>query len=93
MVGGSGKVSADSVKSSVKNSNNGEFGKVRALLFPIHRHEFKKLIPLSFMFLAVSMTYTMLRSLKDLCMYAYMSADSIYCIKILGIPIMIFFTI
>ena len=68
------------------------FGKIRSLLFPIYRHEIKKLIPLSLIFLCVSMTYTMLRGLKDIYVLKYMTADSIYLIKILVIPSIILFT-
>lgn len=69
-----------------------EFGKLRSLLFPIYSHEFKKLFPLSLIFLAVSMTYTMLRSLKDVYLYDYMKADSIYFLKIFCIGSIVVFT-
>ena len=69
------------------------FGKVRSMLFPIYGHECKKLIPLALIFLAVSMTYAMLRGLKDVYVINNMGSDSIYCLKVLVIPSIIFFTI
>ena len=74
------------------DNNLKPFGKIRSLLFPIYKHEMKKLIPLSLIFLCVSMTYTMLRGLKDIYVYRYMTADSIYLIKILVIPSIVLFT-
>ena len=74
------------------DNNLKPFGKIRSLLFPIYKLEMRKLIPLSIIFLCVSMTYTMLRGLKDIYVYRYMTADSIYLIKILVIPSIVLFT-
>ena len=79
-------------KNMDKNVELKKFGKVRSLLFPIYGHELKKLLPLSLIFLAVSMTYTMLRSLKDIFVYTHMKSDSIYFLKILVIPSIVIFT-
>ena len=75
-----------------KNCSGKEFGSLRSLLFPIHGYEVKKLLPLSLIFLAVSMTYTMLRGLKDIYIYRYMRSESIYFLKILVIPSIVLFT-
>ena len=75
-----------------KNMELKKFGKLRSLLFPIYSHELKKLLPLSLIFLAVSMTYTMLRSLKDVYVYDCMKSDSIYFLKIFCIVSIVIFT-
>jgi AAA family ATP:ADP antiporter len=42
-----------------------EFGKWRAFLWPVHRHELKKLIPMLLIFFLISFNQNVLRSLKD----------------------------
>ena len=69
------------------------FGKIRSMLFPIYSYECKKLIPLALIFLAISMTYAMLRGLKDVYVINYMGPDSIYCLKVIVIPSIVIFTI
>ena len=75
------------------NMEKKPFGKIRSMLFPIYGYECKKLIPLALIFLAVSMTYAMLRGLKDVYVINYMGPDSIYCLKVIVIPSIIIFTI
>jgi len=75
------------------NTEKKPFGKIRSMLFPIYGYECKKLIPLTLIFLAVSMTYSMLRGLKDVYVINYMGPDSIYCLKVLVIPSIVIFTI
>ena len=75
------------------NMEKKPFGKIRSMLFPIYGYECKKLIPLALIFLAVSMTYSMLRGLKDVYVINYMGPDSIYCLKVLVIPSIVIFTI
>lgn len=41
------------------------FGKIRSYMWPIHRHELKKLIPMFIMLFCVCFNYTILRNLKD----------------------------
>jgi len=42
-----------------------EFGRIRNFLWPIHRHELKKLIPILIIFFCISLDYNILRTLKD----------------------------
>lgn len=41
------------------------FGKVRSYVWPIYRHELKKIIPMFFMLFLICFNYTILRNLKD----------------------------
>lgn len=41
------------------------FSKFRSLLWPIHQHELKKLLPMLVMFFCVSLNYSLLRNIKD----------------------------
>ncbi|MFA5249966.1 MAG: Npt1/Npt2 family nucleotide transporter [Parachlamydiales bacterium] len=41
------------------------FGKFKAFLWPIHRHEYKKFIPMFFTFFLISFIYSLLRAAKD----------------------------
>lgn len=68
------------------------FGKWRSILFPIHTHELKKLVPSSLIFLFISFNYALLRSLKDVYIYSAMTNSSIYVLKVLVIPSVILFT-
>lgn len=42
-----------------------EFGKFRSFLWPIHRREYKKFIPMLIMFFLISFNYNLLRAVKD----------------------------
>jgi ATP:ADP antiporter, AAA family len=42
-----------------------EFGAIRRLIWPIHRYELRKLIPMLIMFFLVSFNYNVLRTMKD----------------------------
>ena len=42
-----------------------EFSKIRAFLWPVHRNELKKLIPLLLMIFLISFNYNILRNMKD----------------------------
>jgi AAA family ATP:ADP antiporter len=42
-----------------------EFGRIRAALFPVYRHEIKKLIPMFILMFFICFNYTVLRNLKD----------------------------
>ena len=42
-----------------------EFGKIRSFLWPIHRFELKKIIPMLLLFFFISFNYSLLRNLKD----------------------------
>lgn len=43
----------------------GEFGKIRSLLWPIHNYELKKLIPMVLLLFFILFTYTILKDTKD----------------------------
>lgn len=42
-----------------------EFSKLRAFFWPIHRHELKKFVPMSFLMFFILFVYTLVRDLKD----------------------------
>ncbi len=46
-------------------SSTTEFGRFRSYLWPIHRHELKKFIPLLLIFFLVGFNYSLLRAIKD----------------------------
>ena len=73
---------------------NPEFGRIRKMLFPIHKHELRKFIPLTSIFFLISFNYCTLRSLKDIYLLKHISAEVIYYLKLLGVtPGIILFTI
>ena len=43
-----------------------EFNKIQALLFPIHKYELKKFLPMSFLMFFILFVYTLVRDLKDM---------------------------
>ena len=65
--------------------NNPEFGRIRRMLFPIHKHELRKFIPLTSIFLMISFNYSTLRSLKDIYLLKHISAEVIYYVKLFGV--------
>ncbi|MEM9416824.1 MAG: Npt1/Npt2 family nucleotide transporter [Bacteroidota bacterium] len=70
------------------------FGRIRSRLFPIHKNEFSKLIPLTILSLLISFSSFTLRSLKDIYLLKYINAEVIYYIKVFGvIPGIILLTI
>lgn len=64
------------------NATNVEFTGWRAYLWPIHRHELKKLIPLLLLFFLIMFTYNVLRSLKDTLVINPSGAEVIPFIKV-----------
>ncbi len=47
------------------NQAESKFGWLRALIWPIHRHEMKKLVPMLLLFFFITFNYNVLRTLKD----------------------------
>jgi AAA family ATP:ADP antiporter len=75
--------------------NKNELGKIRSIIFPIYKNELRKFIPMSIIFMCISINYSILRSIKDM---AFLStsggAAAISFLKVFGItPAMIIFTI
>lgn len=71
-----------------------EFGRIRRIIFPVHRHELSKLIPLTALFLMLSFCYFTLRSLKDIYLIQHIGVEVIYYVKLFGVtPGIIFLTI
>ncbi len=48
-----------------RSQSQDEFGRLRRILWPVHRHELKKLIPILLIFFCISLDYNILRNLKD----------------------------
>lgn len=55
----------------MSNEKNSEFGKIRSVLWPIHNHELKKFIPMSFMVFLDLFVYTVSCNLKDIFILNY----------------------
>ncbi|WP_130721380.1 Npt1/Npt2 family nucleotide transporter [Cardinium endosymbiont of Bemisia tabaci] len=71
-----------------------EFGNIRGTMFPIHKSELRKFLPMAFMFILISFCYSVTRSLKDMNMMNETDTTAIYWLKAVAItPSMIFFTI
>jgi AAA family ATP:ADP antiporter len=47
------------------SSDDKSFGRLRSTIWPIHRYELKKLLPMLFMFFFISFDYNVLRTMKD----------------------------
>ena len=46
-------------------STPSEFGKIRAFLWPVHRHEYRKVLPMLLLFFLICFNYNVLRAAKD----------------------------
>lgn len=76
------------------HSKPAEFGKWRSLLWPIHRFELKKLIPMLLLFFFINFNYTILRDTKDSLVVTApgSGAEAIPFLKVWGVlPIAILF--
>lgn len=63
-------------------------------MFPIHKSELRKFLPMAFMFILISFCYSLTRSLKDMNMMKEANTTAIYWLKAVAItPSMIFFTV
>jgi AAA family ATP:ADP antiporter len=75
-------------------TNNPQLSKLRQNVFPIHRHELKKFIPLTSIFFMISFNYSILRSLKDIYVLEHAGAEVIYYLKLFGVtPAILILTI
>ncbi|MGI2299736.1 Npt1/Npt2 family nucleotide transporter [Candidatus Cardinium hertigii] len=67
---------------------------IRGMIFPIHKSELRKFLPMVFIFILISFCYALTRSLKDMNMLKETNATTIYWLKAVATtPSMIFFTI
>lgn len=74
--------------------NNDRLSGIRKNAFPIHKHELKKFVPLTFIFFMISFNYSILRSLKDIYVLEHASAEVIYNLKLFGVtPVILLFTL
>lgn len=75
-------------------STKKEFGFIRNVIFPIHKEELRKFLPLASLFVLISFNYALTRSLKDMSLLKEASTAALYFLKLFGItPSMIIFTI
>ncbi len=59
-----------------------EFGPVRSIIWPIHRHELKKMLPMLLMLFLICFNYTVLRNMKDAVVITAAGAEIIPFIKV-----------
>lgn len=59
-----------------------EFGPFRSILWPIHRHELKKMVPMLLMLFLICFNYTVLRNMKDSVVITAAGAEIIPFIKV-----------
>lgn len=71
-----------------------KFGKWRSMLWPIHGHELKKILPMLFLFFFINFNYTVLRDTKDSLIVPSSGAETIVFLKFWGVvPAAIIFLI
>lgn len=58
------------------------FGPIRSILWPIHRHELRKMLPMLFMLFFICFNYTVLRNMKDSVVITAAGAEIIPFIKV-----------
>ena len=61
-----------------------EFGKWRSMLWPIHKFELKKFLPMFFLFFFINFVYTILRDTKDILVVSASGAETIPFLKLYG---------
>lgn len=61
------------------------FSKWRAIFWPIHAYELKKLLPMLFMFFCIVFNYTLLRDIKDALIVTSAGAEAVPFLKSLGV--------
>lgn len=64
------------------SSMNSDFGTLRSFLWPIHRHEVKKLVPMLLMLFLICFNYGILRNMKDSVVIPASGAEVIPFIKV-----------
>lgn len=69
----------------MSQSLESEFGIFRSLLWPIHRHELRKVIPMLLIFFLVCFNYSVLRNVKDSLVVTASGAEVIPYIKLWAI--------
>lgn len=71
-----------------------EFSKIRSVIFPIHKSELRKFLPISLVFFFISFNYSTLRSLKDMYIMRYTGVEVLYNLKLYAVmPYIILLTI
>lgn len=59
-----------------------EFGPIRSIIWPIYRHELKKMLPMLLMLFLICFNYTVLRNMKDAVVITAAGAEIIPFIKV-----------
>lgn len=68
--------------SNLKASSDQPFGAIRSCIWPIHRYELKKLMPMFFMISLICFNYGILRNMKDTVVVTASGAEVIPFIKV-----------
>jgi AAA family ATP:ADP antiporter len=66
----------------MSNQVDSDFGPIRSNVWPIHRHEYKKVLPMIFMLFLLCFNYSILRNLKDSIVVTASGAEVIPFIKV-----------
>jgi AAA family ATP:ADP antiporter len=66
----------------MSNRVDAEFGRFRSFLWPIHRQELRKIVPMLLMLFCICFNYTVLRNLKDAIVVTASGAEVIPFIKV-----------
>lgn len=59
-----------------------EFGTIRSCIWPVHPHEYKKLVPMMLMLFLIIFAYDLLRNMKDAVIITAAGAEVIPFIKV-----------
>jgi ATP:ADP antiporter, AAA family len=68
--------------SFTNSASNTEFGPIRSCIWPVHRYEVKKLIPMLLMVFFICFNYSILRNMKDAVVVTASGAEVIPFIKV-----------
>lgn len=69
----------------MSSTTDNQFGMLRSLIWPVHRHEVKKLLPMVLMMFFICFNYSALRNMKDALVITTAGAEIIPFIKVWAI--------
>lgn len=66
----------------MSNTLDADFGPIRSLVWPIYRHEMRKVVPMALMLFFIIISYTILRNMKDAVVVTASGAEVIPFLKV-----------